>query len=145
MPILRLITGLQFAENNQKYNSVTFFMFAIPVATIILLIINFRAKNRKTNIFTNAILSVTLIFVSIIVTFFAYPGTSCTILNGKQLFKSQANKNEFIYRKPFGCSFMNSNPENPKIYKVYKIGEYFIRESQIDTSKIDKTTWIRTN
>jgi hypothetical protein len=39
MPALRLITGLEFAKNDQKYNSVTFFMLAIPIATFIVLII----------------------------------------------------------------------------------------------------------
>lgn len=83
-------------------------------------------------------------FCSLIVIGLIALGSMCGSVTTNTLFIKKSNPGVSIVTRAFGCGATDSSPATVSIKKLRKITPFFIWLTPVDTSKIKKEDWVKT-
>jgi hypothetical protein len=143
MPVIRWITKLELANNSLKSNCEGFFFVAIPIAVLLTLVKTIKKTDVLSEKVAKTLITIVIAFCSIVFAFFSLFTNMCTWTDRDILFQNKSDLREVIIERDFGCGAWGSDPAKSKLFKMIKYGDYFIKTTKIDTSKIDKDEWTK--
>lgn len=143
MPIIRWLTGLDFANSDISIASEQFFFYGIPTAIILTLIKTIKRSQSFVKILTNVVITVIIALLFIGFQFFALFANMCAWYTTDILFTHKTDTNIEIVNRDYGCGAWDSGTPISKTFKISKYSDYLIKSSEVDTSQIDKSKWIK--
>jgi hypothetical protein len=70
-------------------------------------------------------------------------GSTCAWTTDKVFFENKQNSSVKIVQRHFGCGATDSSYPTVKVFRVREITSDLIWVTEIDTTQIDKSEWIR--
>lgn len=146
LPISISLSNLHITDNTIKDWYISFSLIAIPILTLIVFLTRIK-RNKIWIVISKIVLYIITSFTVYIIILFLFFASifldMCQWNTRKILYQHKKNKNILIIEEDFGCGATDGSPATVSIRKLIKINSYFCYKTSIDTSKIDKSQWIK--
>jgi hypothetical protein len=143
MPIIRLILSLEFASDSFYISYKEFLFYAVPIAMLLTLFGTLKSSDRKLIIVGKILGTIAVVFVTILIMIMSMFIDMCGWTDSQVLYKNKNNIDRKIIIREYGCGAYDSDLPNIEVLEVQSFTKYFIRATKIDTTKIDKSEWIK--
>jgi len=142
-PVIRWVLHWEFISEEIKSQYLHFQYYAVPVAILSTLIGTFDFKDplkeKLMALFVTIGIAGIIHFISIISLF----GNMCAYSDKEVLYKHKTDPNKQIEVREMDCGAVDSSEPIPQIFEVTYFSRYFKSAYRIDTTKIDKTKWVK--
>jgi hypothetical protein len=131
------IIPLEFSRPGFAETSHLLMYLSLPVSIIWTCIQVFNIKKSRVAFITFSTL-ISMMILGVVAIGDSFCGTT-----SNTLFINKANPSQIIVERNYGCGAYDSDFPKPKFYKMAPLNTYFKYVISIDTSSIDRTSWIR--
>jgi len=144
VPILGLFIPLEFANSHTEDTYIKIRFYGFPIAATLLILTGMiKRKHTLCLIVTKIILATCIAVFSFFVMIIVLFGSMCAWTTDKVFFENKRNPSIKIVQRSFGCGATDSTPATIKVFKIREITSDLIWVTEIDTTQIDKSEWIR--
>ena len=142
IPIIGDYFSLEISNDSLKVVLSSIKFFGVPLAVLLTLV---KTIKNVDTVLVKVLKVVFTSFIALISIFYLLVSAFelCNRTTLETLFVNKENENITIVVREFGCGAVDSTPANRDNYKNWKINDYLIRSTPIDTSEIDKTMWVK--
>jgi hypothetical protein len=135
--------SFEFTNNDceRLFNDIWFFGF--PICILLTLTGTLRKGDINAVIIGKIIFTVLLSLIPIVIAVATVFDGLCSWETDKILFENKKDHSISIALRDFGCGAIDDGDPKYKIFKIENYTSYAIRVSDIDTTKIVKSEWIR--
>lgn len=148
--ILRIVLAIVISTMNLEFASMSiessyerFMFYTTQLALLLTLFGTIKSRDSWEKKTTVIIGTATIIFGICLFTIMSAFSGMCNTTNVKSLYESVDNSNTKIMIRNFGCGATDSGPPIVYVHKVEYFTDYFIRSTEIDTTKINLAEWIK--
>ena len=144
IPILGNFIPLEFANKNSEHIYEMIRFYGLPIAAALLILTGMiKRKHTLSIIVTKIILTIFVAVFSFYISVIDLFGNMCSSTTHKVFFENKQNPSIKIVQRSYGCGAIDSSPSVPLVFKVREITSNLIWVTDIDTTQIDKSEWIR--
>ena len=144
--ILKIFSPLEFANDNSEYTFIIIGFYGFPIAVSVLILTGMIKRRHSLGfIITKIVLAIVGYVGSVFVITIMLFAAMCGWTTDKVFFENKQNPSTKIVQRRFGCGAGDSSPATIKVFKIREISSDFIWATKIDTTKIDKSEWVRIN